>query len=237
MTVAAAGAQANPDSAAGTGTGTGTTTPDAKTADQVAADTAAAAAAATAAAAAAAAGTGTGKTEGTASKEPGSKDGTATPEPKAPEKYELKVPDTSKAYVDKADLEYLEQVARANKWSNDDAQAALEEHVTTVKAQADRYAAETKADKTYGGDKFDETQRLARTVIDRIRPAGHERRDSFLAFLGRGGAGNHIEVISFLADLGKQMGEDAPAASRSTDSSGGDAASKLYDHPTSKAGG
>jgi hypothetical protein len=157
-------------------------------------------------------------------------------ESKAPDKYALTVPEGATAFVDDADLKYLEGAARKAGWSNEDAQAALEEHIATVKAQSDRWAAETTADAEYGGDKLDETQRLARAVIDRVRPAGHTRRESFLRFLGRGGAGNHLEVISFLADLGKLMGEDAPGHSRATSTgTKKDAANVLYDHETSQA--
>jgi hypothetical protein len=168
--------------------------------------------------------------------ETGGKADQAIPESKAPEKYELKVPDAGKAYVDDADLKYLEDVARESGWSNEDAQAALEEHVATVKVQADRWAAETRADKEYGGDKLTETQRLTKLAIDRLRPAGHARRESFLRFMGRGGAGNHIEVVAFLADLGRMMGEDSPTHARSAGAdSTKDVAQQLYDHPTSKA--
>lgn len=207
-------------------------TPEAKAAAEKVATDAAAKATSDAAAATAAGKTG----DGDAGKEPGSKDDKTSVESKAPEKYELKVPDAGKAYIDHADLKYFEDAARANNWSNEDAQAALEEHLATVHAQSARFEAATKADTTYGGEQFEETKRLARSVIDKVRPAGHERRDSFLAFMGRGGAGNHVEVLSFLADLGRQMGEDTPIHSRGGGGGGTvDQASKMYDHPDSKA--
>lgn len=133
------------------------------------------------------------------------------PKPKAPEKYALKIEGDAKTYVTDADVKYLEDVARKADWTNEEAQAALDEHVQTMAAASARYAEETKADKTYGGDNFDQTRTLANAAIDAIRPAGHPRRESFNAFLARGGAGNHIEVVSFLADLGKLLGEDRPA--------------------------
>lgn len=170
------------------------------------------------------------------STETSGKAGEAAAEPKAPEKYELQVPDDAKAYVDADDLKYLETIARASNWTNEDAQAALEEHLVTVQAQSARFLEATKADPIYGGEKLAETQRRARAVIDRIRPVGHERRDRFLAFMGRGGAGNHVEVLSFLADLGKAMGEDSPTHTRSVQAGGGeDTAAMLYDHPSSRA--
>lgn len=166
--------------------------------------------------------------------ETGSKDGTQTAESKAPEKYELTIPDADKAYVDARDLKMFEDLARKAGLSNEDAQAYLEEQLETTRAQAASYLAETKADKTYGGDKLEETKRLAQSVVDKIRPAGHARRDSFLRFMGRGGAGNNIEVLSFLADLGKAMGEDSVGHTRTASGETKSAADKLYDNPTSK---
>jgi len=157
---------------------------------------------------------------------------------KAPDKYTLVVPDAAAAFVEPADLAHLESVARTSNWSNEDAQAALEEYAATIAAQSVRFAAELKADKDYGGDKLAESQQLAKRAIDRVRPDGHARRDAFMRFLNRGGAGNNLEVVSFLADLGKLMSEDTPAPMRSTGSdTGKDAASKLYDHPTSQTVG
>lgn len=158
-------------------------------------------------------------------------------ESKVPERYTFTVPEGGAAFVDDAVLQRLEQIARASGWSQEDAQAALEEHVVTMQALAEEYRAQAMADPEYGGDRFNETQRLARKVIDRVRPAGHPRHESFLRFLARGGAGNHIEVLSFLADLGALMGEDAPPRGRAAAAGVVDAATKLYDHPTSQAAG
>jgi hypothetical protein len=163
-------------------------------------------------------------------------DAEAPPEPKAPDKYVLKIPDAGAAYVDPADLAHLEKVARAANWSNEDAQAALEEHIATIAAQSERFAAETKADRTYGGEHLADSQRLANFAINKLRPEGHERRDAFMRFLNRGGAGNHLEVIAFLADLGRMMGEDSPAHAMSSQAGTGEGlVEKLYDHPDSIA--
>ena len=148
-------------------------------------------------------------------------------QPKAPEKYELKLPDGGR--LDASDLKTIEEIARTAGWSNEDAQTAITEHDALLAKQSDRFLAETKADRDYGGDKLVETQKLARTVIDRLRPDGHPRRESFLRFMNRGGAGNHLEVVSFLADLGKLMAEDGNVAGSGGTSSGNrDAADVLY---------
>jgi len=173
------------------------------------------------------------------SKEPGDKAGAQKEQPKAPEKYELQVPDAVKNYVDASYLAQVEKTARAGGLSNDEAQAFLEDSITHVTLQANTWADETKADKTYGGDKLAETQQLAKRAIERVFPTGHERRAAFDGFLARGGAGNNINVVAFLAEVGRLMGEDSPAHGRAGTATPGDAgqqkASKLYDHPDSKA--
>lgn len=156
-----------------------------------------------------AAGGNTGSTaQGGGSTETGSTDGNAHATPKAPAKYELSVPKGDEHHVDADDLSQLEKMARESDLTNEEAQAILEAHLGTMKSTATRYLEVTKADKDYGGDKLAETQRLAKLAIDKLRPEGHARRDSFLALVNKAGVGNHIEVVSLLADLGRLFAED-----------------------------
>lgn len=157
----------------------------------------------------------------------------ATSVAKAPAKYELKVPDGG--LMDADDLPALEKVARENDMSQEEAQAYLDEMGVSLKAQSEGYLTKLKADPDYGGDKLAESQRLANQFIDRLRPAGHARRDSFLRFLNRGGALNHPEVVALLADAGKLMDEDGHVQGSGQKAGGVDTASKMYDHPTSRA--
>ena len=193
-----AGAQASTDSAAGK-------TDEAATAAAAAAASKADAGGAAGAAAPAAEAKGTGA-------EPGQPAGGKEP-PKAPDKYSLTVPTGDEKYVDDRVRAHIEQVARASGWSNDDAQAALLEFLGNVKAEHAVFLEETKADPTYGGEHLAESQQLVKAAIDRLRPVGHARRDSFLAFVNRAGAFNHIEVVAFLTDLGKLMAEDGAGVS------------------------
>lgn len=137
--------------------------------------------------------------------------------PKAPAAYDLKVPDTAKPLLSDKDLAYLKDIAKASDWSNDEAQAELDATITRAQQriadQAEAWLSETKADTDYGGAKLEESQRLARAVVERLRPVGHPHREGFLRLLNTGGIGNHLEVVSFLADLGKLMAEDAPRLS------------------------
>lgn len=153
--------------------------------------------------------------------------------PKAPAKYALTLP--AGGLMDADDLPALEKIARENDMSQEEAQAYLDEMGVSLKAQSEGYLAKLKADPDYGGDKLAESQRLANAFIDRLRPAGHARRDSFLKFLNRGGAANHPEVVALLADAGKLMDEDGHVQGAGARSGAVDTATKMYDHPTSKA--
>lgn len=155
--------------------------------------------------------------------------------PKAPDKYSLTVPEANEAIADPALTKRIEEIARASDWTNDEAQAALNEALTLKQQEIDGWASQTKADPDYGGDKLSETQRLAQRAIDRVRPAGHARRDSFLKLVTGSGFGNHLEVVSFLADLGALMSEDTGARSGGPKGGSKQTAESLYDHPTSKA--
>lgn len=128
-------------------------------------------------------------------------------EPKAPEKYELKLPDGS--LLADGDVARIEALARENNLPNDQAQSMLEATAATMAKQSEDWLAELTADKTYGGAKLEETQRLANAALDKVRPKGTPRGDAFRAMLGRG-VGNNLEVMSFLADLGRMTKEDGP---------------------------
>jgi hypothetical protein len=171
--------------------------------------------------------------------EPGST-AAGTPPAKAPDKYELRIPEGGERFVGPDDLKFVENVARANGWTQEEAQAELADAVKRSAARETQVSAafleSAKADREYGGAQFGETQRLAQRAIDRIRPDGHARRASFLSVLERGGAKNNIEVLAFLADLGKGMSEDAPGAHRSAmQHTSESVAEKFYDHPSSRA--
>jgi hypothetical protein len=147
----------------------------------------------------------------------------AAAERKAPEKYELKAPEGSTV-----NLAQVEAIAREYNLPNEDAQSMVEAaHAMTVK-QSETWLSELKADKTYGGDKLEETQRLANAFLDKVRPAGTPRGDGLRKLMAHG-VGNNLEVAALLADLGKMMREDGSIEGAP---GGGDtaktAADKLY---------
>lgn len=144
-------------------------------------------------------------------------------EGKAPDKYELTVPDEAKTAIGDKHIERItaavETFAKENGLTAEQAQTELDARLdgaaTTLGSMRDEWLAETKAHKTYGGEKLEETQQLARRAVDGIFPVGHELREAFIADLNQTGIGNKLTVVAFLASVGKHMGEDNPAFSRS----------------------
>lgn len=152
-----------------------------------------------------------------------------------PAPYTVTVPADATRLVSETDLDYLKEVARSNGWTNTELQAELDAQVTRARAKRTQVISEwdaaTRADVTYGGTRLADTQRYATLAIDKLRPADHPRRDSFLNFLNESGGSVHLEVVAFLADLGRLLGEDRGVLGRP----GGSGAATFYDHPSSIA--
>lgn len=146
--------------------------------------------------------------------------------PKAPAKYELTLPEGGR--LSEIDVKSIEQLARANDWDNDQAQAMLEDFDARLVEQSDRFLTETKADKDYGGDKLEESQRLVHLVLDKVRPPDHPRTASLKRVMDRGGIGNNLEFVSLLADIGRMMDEDHPISAGPGGNAKRDAAAVLY---------
>lgn len=143
------------------------------------------------------------------------KAGAGDSKPKAPDSYTLTASDEAKAALGDAMTFLTEDVtaiAKANGWTAEEAQTEfdnrLELAADRLEAQRSAWRKQVEADPDYGGDHLEETTKLARKAVDALRPKGHPRRAAFLQLLNGGGIGNHIEVVSALADLGRLMGED-----------------------------
>lgn len=143
--------------------------------------------------------------------EAGAKEAAQKEPPKPPEKYALTLPDGADTWLDQADVTHIAALAKTNGWTNEQAQTALEQHVDALATQSQAFRTATEADPIYGGDHLEQTQTLARRALDRVRPAGTPRGDALRSLLTKSGYGNHLEVVSLLADLGKLMAEDQPA--------------------------
>jgi len=162
----------------------------------------------------------------------GGKDGD---KPEAPAKYELTLPKGADLWIDDKDLKQFEKVARAKGLTNEQAQAEINDRAEFLAAQSQAFYDQTADDETYGGDKFEETEKLARAALDKIRPKGTPRGDALRRMLVKTGYGNNLEIVSFLADLGKLMAEDKGVGSSSGATPSETAAEKLYGKTTSNA--
>jgi outer membrane biosynthesis protein TonB len=154
--------------------------------------------------------------------EPAKPEAAQAEQPKPPEKYDLTLPDGADTWLDQADVTHIEALAKTNGWTKEQAQSALEQHVDALATQSQAFRTATEADPIYGGDHLERTQTLARRALDRVRPAGTPHGDALRSLLTKTGYGNHLEVVSLLADLGTLMAEDSPTSS----GSGGGVATK-----------
>lgn len=127
----------------------------------------------------------------------------------APAVYKLEIPKDAKDYLDDSDVTAIAAIAKAEGWTNEQAQEKLEAHADGLAAQSAAWKAETSKDATYGGDNLAETQRLARLALDKVRPADSDSGKQLRRILAKSGYGNNLAIVSFLADLGKLMDEDS----------------------------
>ena len=137
------------------------------------------------------------------------------PENKAPEKYELALPEDT--LLDEGAIERTAAYAKEQGLSNDAAQEFLNEHSQAVAdhvdAQSETWASEIDTDAEIGGKKRGESVEMARRVVTRFGT------DDFKQLMVKFGYGNHKEVVRIFSRIGKAMGEDklvhgAPAGAK-----------------------
>lgn len=138
--------------------------------------------------------------------------GYKAPEPvKPPDKYELKLPESS--LLDPSITERISAYAKEKGLSNEAAQELIdrENQVVTSYHEAQlqqvegikgQWVKDAEADKEIGGEAFKENIELAKRVIDKFGS------DAFKAALNETGFGNHPEVIRIFTKIGKLMAED-----------------------------
>lgn len=144
------------------------------------------------------------------------KDGDKPAAAAVPDKYDLSIPEGAEKWLGDEDIKQVAAIAKAQGWTNEQAQQALDDHADRLVAQSETFRELTENDPDIGGEKLAATQALASRALDRIRPTTHKRSDAFRALLTKSGYGNHPEVIAFLADIGKLMKEDGPAVGAGT---------------------
>lgn len=164
------------------------------------------------------------------------------PADKVPEdgKYILKMPEGVE--VDQELLDELSPEFKAAGLTGKQAQALTDKFIAKqqarAKAQGEGWAKtvsdwvdEAKKDPEIGGAKWDGTVKTASGVVSRFG------NDALKEYLNASGAGNHPEMIRFMAKVGAVIGEDNPAISETPGQKvKGDTASILYpdDKPKGK---
>lgn len=155
-------------------------------------------------------------------------------------KYALTMPEG--VTVDQALLDELSPEFKAAGLTGKQAQALADKYIARktaeAKAQGEAWAKTTsdwvdaaKADPEIGGAKWDGTVKAASGIVGRFG------NDALKEYLNASGAGNHPEMIRFMAKVGAMIGEDKPAISETPGSKvKADSATILYpdDQPKGK---
>ena len=159
------------------------------------------------------------------------------PPPKAPEAYELKAPEGFE--LEPETTKEFETLARELDLSNDDANKLLplgaklaqkiaEQQQTSHQAQVTKWAEDAKADKEYGGEKFDASLKTALKARDQFATP------ELKTLMDETGLGNHPEIVRLFHRIGTAIADDSFVQAPSAGGSAKSAAAILFDHPTSR---
>ena len=102
------------------------------------------------------------------------------------------------------------------------AQASSESQVDAFNQLMNDWQEQSKNDKEFGGDKFEENVGIARSAIDKFGTPELKQ------LLEEHGVGNHPEVIRFMVKVGKLTAEDVPGGTNTPPSKAQDRVSLLY---------
>ena len=112
--------------------------------------------------------------------------------------------------IDKAQLEAAKAQFKEAGYTQEQAQKAIDLHLKGMQEQQEifvqtrkEWVNEIKADKEFGGDKFDTTVKGAQLALRKFDPDG-----SMVGLLETSGFGDNPGVIKFLARIHAAMGED-----------------------------
>lgn len=101
-------------------------------------------------------------------------------------------------------------------------QASSQSQVDAFDQLMKDWQTQSKNDKEFGGDKFEENVGIARTAIDKFGTPELKQ------LLEEHGVGNHPEVIRFMVNVGKLTAEDVPGNTTTPTSKAQDRVSLLY---------
>ena len=143
----------------------------------------------------------------------------------------LSVPEGAQSFVDEQDIAEFTAIAKRENWTNDDANAFVQEQAALRKGQFDKFLADAKAHAEIGGEHLEAAQQRAVSVLDRFLPATEPEGKMLRAGLTKTGFANYPPLIVLLARIGKAMGEDTPGAPGSAGGAVKTAESILYGAP------
>lgn len=101
-------------------------------------------------------------------------------------------------------------------------QASSQSQVDAFNQLMNDWQEQSRNDKEFGGDKFDENIAVARSAIDKFGTPELKQ------LLEEHGVGNHPEVIRFMVKVGKLTAEDVPGGTTTPTSKAQDRVSLLY---------
>lgn len=130
--------------------------------------------------------------------------------PVIPDKYELKLPETS--ILDKADLTAIETEAKALGLTQEQAQRVVEARSAGWQKVAGDFLEASKSDSDIGGANFDKTVQLAERGLNEFLKGLPEDEAQTIraAFITKTGAGNYKGILRAFRNLAKRVGEDTP---------------------------
>lgn len=123
-----------------------------------------------------------------------------------PEKYELALPQGG--VLDATDVEAISAIAKERKWTNEQAQAALQEMHDQQVAQNSRFLSTLNAHPEVGGTKLEAAQLNAQRALDAFLPADSPEGKELRQVMNKSGYGNYAPLVVLLSRIGKAMGED-----------------------------
>lgn len=146
----------------------------------------------------------------------------------APESYEFKAP--KNVSFDEGVIGAFSEVAKELNLPQDAAQKVLDKMAPVIQARQmeqfeaarNQWAADTKADKEFGGEKLDENLATAKKALDTFGTP------EFRALLNESGFGNHPEVIRVFYRAGKAISEDRFVAGAGGNNTPQSVAQRMY---------
>lgn len=155
---------------------------------------------------------------------------TGSPSVGAPAEYDLAIAESVQASIPQEKMDEFTHYARAAGLSNEQAQAALDfkiqlnrDYEDTHRQQVDQWEKQVRADPELGGKNVDVTIATATRAMQHYDPTGHISK-----LLCESGHGSNPEVVRFLYNIGKSLGEDKVPFSNSSVRSDASLGERMY---------